>query len=726
MAEGVQDHLERAFAARAGRAAAGARRGPHRFRRARAGADRARRRAARAGSRCGSGRSALNAHLRRASACCGSHARAPDFHARFDAKGKIYTYRVWNHHALHPLEIGRAWFVPGAIDQTTLLAAARLFEGTHDFAAFAANRGQSETRHGTDTARIRVSRRGALLTLRFRGNGFLYRMVRLLTGTQSGALLGAAPACLDAGTPAGARGQKDPLLRAGGGALSHARALLSRRRSRRSSRRDTTFRGYFDRVLIVLEIQVAEIAKVMNQLGEGNIPQLQRDRFQLHVFGQIHDKVHRLFTITRFGYGLAEGLDCGADGGILKLHLRNDQRRELLLLVIALRRLRFLDFDHAQVVDRNLIARVGLDHGLKALLRRLHVAANEGGLRVGHHCCWVAWACRARRKEQARRKRPGGEISCVAVCPESAGKSTFHAAFLCRVLVPLVAAFVYAFAALTLKRATERHGPVARQFRGQLGQALVFAPVYFLGSAPFSTGHFSHAVLNGRSFFAGQIFTFLALSRGDVSVATPVLGTKVIFVALLTVLVTHQPIPAVWWARRCSPRRRADGRRRPGAPGQATFRRSLVYGFSAAFCFSLTDVLSQKWAPAWGFAQFAPAMFLTVGVCSLGLIPFFPAPLTSLSSETWRWLLAGSLLLGMQAGCVAVSIMTFGQATLMNILYSSRGLWTVVLVWVTGHWFGKRSAGTGMGDDAAAPRRGAVAGGGGAGGAVKPRENHRL
>ena len=55
--------------------------------------------------------------------------------------------------------------------------------GKHDFASFAANRGQPEK----DTVRtihsIDVTRRGPLITLRFEGDGFLYKMIRLLTGT---------------------------------------------------------------------------------------------------------------------------------------------------------------------------------------------------------------------------------------------------------------------------------------------------------------------------------------------------------------------------------------------------------------------------------------------------------------------------------------------------------------------------------------------------------------
>lgn len=106
-----------------------------------------------------------------------------DFHARFDARGKVYVYRIWNATYLHPLEIGRAWFMPVKLDLSVLREGARLLEGRHDFARFAVNR-RTPTRDTVRTIKsIRIARRGSMLTLRFEGDGFLYKMVRLLTGT---------------------------------------------------------------------------------------------------------------------------------------------------------------------------------------------------------------------------------------------------------------------------------------------------------------------------------------------------------------------------------------------------------------------------------------------------------------------------------------------------------------------------------------------------------------
>jgi tRNA pseudouridine38-40 synthase len=104
------------------------------------------------------------------------------FHARYSAKKKIYRYRVWNGEVLPPLENGRAWHVRDAIDGEIVAAGAKLLMGDHDFASFAANRGVRVT----DTVRtlyaVRVRKSGPVLTFEFEGDGFLYKMVRLMMG----------------------------------------------------------------------------------------------------------------------------------------------------------------------------------------------------------------------------------------------------------------------------------------------------------------------------------------------------------------------------------------------------------------------------------------------------------------------------------------------------------------------------------------------------------------
>ncbi len=104
------------------------------------------------------------------------------FHARVSAKGKVYRYRVWSAPVLPPLEYGRAWHISSPLNIATLQAGVQLFVGTHDFAAFAANRGQPDTNTRRTINSVRVQRREACLTIEFDGDGFLYRMVRLMVG----------------------------------------------------------------------------------------------------------------------------------------------------------------------------------------------------------------------------------------------------------------------------------------------------------------------------------------------------------------------------------------------------------------------------------------------------------------------------------------------------------------------------------------------------------------
>lgn len=104
------------------------------------------------------------------------------FHARFSAKEKVYRYRVWNGDVLPPFENNRAWQVRDPIDCRLVAATAKFFVGRHDFASFAANRGAPVTDTVRTLRRVSVRRSGSLLTFHFEGDGFLYKMVRLMVG----------------------------------------------------------------------------------------------------------------------------------------------------------------------------------------------------------------------------------------------------------------------------------------------------------------------------------------------------------------------------------------------------------------------------------------------------------------------------------------------------------------------------------------------------------------
>lgn len=128
-------------------------------------------------------RGALNSYLPAEIRVMSVRFAKADFHARFAARGKIYRYRIWNASVLDPLEHGRAWHFPHSLDLSTLRRGSELLLGQHDFAGFAANRHKPNENTVRTIRRIALRRRGSLVTLDYEGDGFLYKMVRLLTGT---------------------------------------------------------------------------------------------------------------------------------------------------------------------------------------------------------------------------------------------------------------------------------------------------------------------------------------------------------------------------------------------------------------------------------------------------------------------------------------------------------------------------------------------------------------
>ena len=266
-----------------------------------------------------------------------------------------------------------------------------------------------------------------------------------------------------------------------------------------------------------------------------------------------------------------------------------------------------------------------------------------------------------------------------------------------QILIPLIAAFLYALATILLKRAMQDGaGPWRVTFVCNMVMAVGYQVCWVLRTEPFSGSGAMHAALAGCMFFAGQIFTFLAFNRGDVSVVTPILGTKVIWVAGFSVLLAGRTIsPHIWMAVFLT----AMGTAILGyQPGTHPHRVALSIGpaLATSGCFGLTDVLIQKYAPAWGFGSFVPTMFLVVGVLSLGFLPCAEGQGMGAAVAGHGGGDAG----GTGAGD-GVRDPTFGHATMTNIAYNSRGLWSIALIWVFGHWFGNTERDQGTPDHAA-------------------------
>lgn len=107
---------------------------------------------------------------------------SPRFHARLNATGKTYRYRIWNSEAPCVFERRYLWVLPEELDVEAMDRAAQCLVGSHDFSCFCGNsKMKKSTVRRIDS--ISLTRQGQELQIAVTGNGFLQNMVRILVGT---------------------------------------------------------------------------------------------------------------------------------------------------------------------------------------------------------------------------------------------------------------------------------------------------------------------------------------------------------------------------------------------------------------------------------------------------------------------------------------------------------------------------------------------------------------
>lgn len=104
------------------------------------------------------------------------------FHSRLNAKGKTYCYRIINSTVPHVFERRYAYVYPAHLNVEAMREAASYLIGTHDFASFtSAKKSKKSTVRTIEEIRIEVKE--DIISIFYSGNGFLFHMVRILTGT---------------------------------------------------------------------------------------------------------------------------------------------------------------------------------------------------------------------------------------------------------------------------------------------------------------------------------------------------------------------------------------------------------------------------------------------------------------------------------------------------------------------------------------------------------------
>ncbi len=104
------------------------------------------------------------------------------FHARYSATGKEYRYFIWNSPVMNPVRRLYATHIRDTLNLDNMMETAARLEGIHDFSAFSANPNRVVNDAERDLNLLAVSKRGPEIIIKAKADGFLYKMVRSLTG----------------------------------------------------------------------------------------------------------------------------------------------------------------------------------------------------------------------------------------------------------------------------------------------------------------------------------------------------------------------------------------------------------------------------------------------------------------------------------------------------------------------------------------------------------------
>ncbi|MEM6883920.1 MAG: DMT family transporter [Verrucomicrobiota bacterium] len=256
-------------------------------------------------------------------------------------------------------------------------------------------------------------------------------------------------------------------------------------------------------------------------------------------------------------------------------------------------------------------------------------------------------------------------------------------------ILPLISAFLYAVAAMSQKQAIAAgYGPWRMSALTTWALGIPFVPLIFLEETVSLPDPIWPAIFCGVLFLTGQIFTIIAITKGEVSVATPVMGSKVVIVVLILALFTDDSVGInVWVAAALTTIGIVFLQWEPRQEMRRRVWFTLVMSLISAACFAWADVLVQQGSAEQGFYRFVATSSGVNVILAFGMIPFFRGSLWAFPRGSLHHIWIGSGFISLQAFGLAFAIGYFGDVAGSNVVYSSRGLWGVVLVWVVGHWF---------------------------------------
>jgi drug/metabolite transporter (DMT)-like permease len=276
---------------------------------------------------------------------------------------------------------------------------------------------------------------------------------------------------------------------------------------------------------------------------------------------------------------------------------------------------------------------------------------------------------------------------------------------------PLFAAFLYSLSTLFTRRALQGGMPVSAQLAAQnyFSVGIVGVTAY-VASGGVLVENWSWPLVGACFFLAGQLLVVLALRVGDSSIQTPIMGLKVLFVSAVVAVGFGETVSLETWVAAAlaagavfligyRPERKGSYQSAP-----------VLAAVGATMVFAGSDSILAEVSGELGRASFLASLLLVLAVLTLPILALAlrdtaaaamrppaaaPGPLRRgvprpgagrgmqrLQPGAVRDLVIGSTFMALQFGLFASVLMVYSHAPSANVLFNTRGLWSVVFLWV--------------------------------------------
>ena len=256
-------------------------------------------------------------------------------------------------------------------------------------------------------------------------------------------------------------------------------------------------------------------------------------------------------------------------------------------------------------------------------------------------------------------------------------------------LLALSAGLIYAGGAIAGKKALELGcGQVRAVILSNLILSLCFIPHLFLSEGWPTVRELVIGTGLGSIFLLAQALLFRALRAGDASMVSPLMGVKSILVAFFLILLgfSDAPIPSSTWMAASLT---AVAVALIGWPVREHGRASakgIVLAIGSAASFSLLDSMVPHFSHQTDPVRMLFCIFCPLGLLSLLLLPWKEEALFRRDNQGDIWVWRSGGMIAFQAVLMSTAIACYRVPTEVNIVYSSRGLWTILFV----AWLGKK------------------------------------